>query len=151
VPQPWPRPRGRNALQAPGVCCHTMLALLSTPRPPQVSRRPGGSRFLEQARPDLLPGGGLGKPGSGLGIAGGGTEPIHTILSIQKEKYRNVQRSRPESIPPKKELKPSKGESAGPHTSCSYVPVRPNARRECRAIVEPRLIQPGPAPDAQHR
>src|ERR1700676_1966940 len=42
--------------QAPAVCCHTMPALPTNPHSHQVSRRPGVSRFLKQARPDLFPG-----------------------------------------------------------------------------------------------
>ena len=55
LPQPWPRPPTRNAPQAPGECCHTTPALPANPHSPLVSRRPGVSRFLKQARPDLLP------------------------------------------------------------------------------------------------
>jgi len=55
VPQPRPRPPTRNAPQVPGECCHTMPALPANPHSPLVSRRLGVSRFLKQARPDLLP------------------------------------------------------------------------------------------------
>src|SRR5450759_1587746 len=54
-PQPWPRPQTRNAPQAQGECCHTIPALPANPHSPLVSRQPGVSRFLKQARPDLLP------------------------------------------------------------------------------------------------
>jgi hypothetical protein len=53
--QPWPRPLTRNAPQAAGECCHTMPALPANPHSPLGSRRPGVSRFLKQARSDLLP------------------------------------------------------------------------------------------------
>src|SRR5271169_27591 len=52
--QLWPRPLRRNAPRVLDGCCHT------TPAPPANlhsllgSRRPGGSRLLKQARPDLL-------------------------------------------------------------------------------------------------
>ncbi len=55
LPQLWPRPPTQNAPQAPGECCHTMPALPANPHSPLVSRRPEVSRFLKQARPDLLP------------------------------------------------------------------------------------------------
>jgi hypothetical protein len=54
--QPWFRLLARNVPQATGVCCHTMPALRANPHSHQVSRRPGVSRFLKQARPDLFPG-----------------------------------------------------------------------------------------------
>jgi hypothetical protein len=38
-----------------------MLARVSTPLPPQAARRRGASRFLEQGRPDLLPGDDIGR------------------------------------------------------------------------------------------
>jgi hypothetical protein len=56
LPQPWFRPLARNAPQAPAVYCHTVPALPANPHSHQVSRRPGVSRFLKQARPDLFPG-----------------------------------------------------------------------------------------------
>ena len=52
---PWPRPPTRNAAQAADGCCHTMPARPAGPHSLQVSRRPGASRFLKKARPDLLP------------------------------------------------------------------------------------------------
>jgi len=55
LPEAWLQPPMRNAHQAAGECCHTMHALPASPRLPPVSRRPGVSRFLRQARPDLLP------------------------------------------------------------------------------------------------
>jgi len=60
LPQPWPQLPAQNAPLAPGVCCHTMRVRALTLRPPQAARRPVASRFLEQARPDLLPGDDIG-------------------------------------------------------------------------------------------
>jgi hypothetical protein len=53
---PW-----RNAPQLPGVCCRTMPALPANPQSALVARRPGASRLLKQARPDLFPGDDVGR------------------------------------------------------------------------------------------
>ena len=55
-----PRLLARTAALAQGEYCHTMPALRVNPRLLQVSRRPAASQFLEQARPDLLPGDDIG-------------------------------------------------------------------------------------------
>ena len=61
LPQPWPRPQTRNDPLAPAECCHTTPALPANPHSPRVSRRPGLSRFLKQARPDLVPRNDIGR------------------------------------------------------------------------------------------
>ena len=61
LPQPWPRLPTRNDPQAPAECCHTMPVLPANPHSPLVSRQPGVSRFLKQARPDLLPRDNIGR------------------------------------------------------------------------------------------
>ncbi len=61
LPQPLPRLPARSAPQAAGLCCRTMPALPANPHSPLVSRQPGVSRFLKQARPDLFPGDDIGR------------------------------------------------------------------------------------------
>ena len=76
LPQPWFRPLARNALQAPAVCCHTMPALPAIPHSHQVSRRPGVSRFLKQARPDLFPGDDIGEDFAHVERCGNQAPPV---------------------------------------------------------------------------
>jgi hypothetical protein len=55
LPQLWLRLPGRNVPRARDVCCRTTPALPANLHLPLGSRRPGVSRILKQARPDLLP------------------------------------------------------------------------------------------------
>ncbi len=55
LPQPWLRSLTRSGPQAPGGYCRTMPSRQANPHSHLESRRPGASRFLKKARPDLLP------------------------------------------------------------------------------------------------
>jgi hypothetical protein len=55
LPQPLLRPPARTAPPIRGGYCRTTPARRANPHSPLGSRLPGVSRFLKQARPDLLP------------------------------------------------------------------------------------------------